>query len=175
MEYAERVSLVLASLEIPADLAERRSLALCPEAAVLVVATVGDDGREYLLTPQAARAWHDMCAAALADGVTLKIVSAFRSLERQAEIIRAKRAEGLSLDSILAESAPPGYSEHHSGCAVDITTEGVRPLEVEFERTPAYEWLSRHAGAFDFSLSFPAGNPYGYAYEPWHWCYKARG
>lgn len=67
------------------------------------------------------------------DGVAVRIVSAFRSVDRQAEIVRDKLARGLSLEAILCVSAPPGYSEHHSGRAVDVTTEGMPPLEVEFE------------------------------------------
>jgi len=116
--------------------------------------------------------WRAMKAAAQSDGVALRIVSAFRSIERQAEIVRAKLERGLSLDAILEVSAPPGYSEHHTGRAVDMTTDGVPALEVEFENTNAYRWLSRRAGEFGFSLSYPAGNPHGYAYEPWHWCHK---
>jgi len=113
-----------------------------------------------------------MQAAAHADGVALRIASAFRSIERQAEIVRAKLARGLSLDAILEVSAPPGYSEHHTGRAVDVTTDGVRPLEIEFETTDAFRWLSRRAGEFGFLLSYPAGNGHGYAYEPWHWCHR---
>src|SRR5437870_1160176 len=63
-----------------------------------------------------------------------------------------------------------------TGCrhrASDVTTdEGVAPLEPEFERTRAFRWLSKNAGRFGFALSFPADNPYGYDYEPWHWCFR---
>lgn len=113
-----------------------------------------------------------MSAAALSDGVVIQIGSAFRSVDRQAEIVRAKLVEGLSLDAVLCVSAPPGYSEHHSGRAVDVTTnEGAAALELEFENTQAFRWLSKNAGRFGFVLSYPAGNPQGYDYEPWHWCF----
>jgi zinc D-Ala-D-Ala carboxypeptidase len=111
-------------------------------------------------------------AAALADGVVVRIVSAFRSIERQAEIVGAKLQKGLSLESILCVSAPPGYSEHHSGRAIDVTTDGVRPLELEFEQAGAFRWLAGHAARFGYFLSFPRDNRYGYAYEPWHWCFE---
>jgi D-alanyl-D-alanine carboxypeptidase len=87
--------------------------------------------------------------------------------------VRAKIEKGLSLESILCVSAPPGYSEHHSGRAIDLTTNGVRPLEQEFEHTDAFQWLSTNAGRFGFALSFPPNNRYGYAYEAWHWCFEA--
>lgn len=109
---------------------------------------------------------------ALADGEVLFIVSAFRGVERQIEIIRRKLDSGDSIDRILTVCAPPGYSEHHTGRAVDVGTSGSALLEPEFGQTSAFDWLGRNAGAFGFSLSYPAGNSYGYAHEPWHWCYR---
>jgi zinc D-Ala-D-Ala carboxypeptidase len=172
MDCPERVRSILAALDIPEDLIRTRSLLLCPEAEHLVVAEVGDDGREHRLAPDAATAWQSMCAAAQADGVVIRIASAFRSIDRQVEIVRGKLEAGVSLAEILSASAPPGYSEHHTGRAVDITTDGVAPFEVEFERTPAFAWLTENAGRFGFVLSFPHGNRYGYQYEPWHWFYR---
>lgn len=170
-----KVDSILASLGISLDTIASRSLVLYPEAAELVVAETGENGREHLLVPAAARAWSALREAAQADRVTITIVSAFRSVERQAEIVRAKLARGQSIDEILSVSAPPGYSEHHTGRAVDLTTEGVRPLEVEFEGTAAFEWLSGNAERFGFFLSYPRQNPYGYLYEPWHWCFRESG
>ena len=170
-----RVKAILAALRIPLESIEARRLVFHPEALDLVIADTGDDGKEYLLVPAAANAWRAMKGAALADGVVIRIVSAFRTIDRQAEIVRAKVEKGLPLESILSVSAPPGYSEHHSGRAVDVTTDGVRPLEQEFEHTDAFRWLLAHAGRFGFVLSFPPGNPQGYAYEPWHWCFNAAG
>ena len=172
MRPPQKIETLLASLQIASVRLTERGLLYQPEAESLVVAEVGDDGREHRLTPPAATDWQAMKAAAQSDGIALRIVSAFRSIERQAEIVRAKLERGLSLDAILEVSAPPGYSEHHTGRAVDMTTDGVPALEVEFEKTNAYRWLSRRAGEFGFSLSYPAGNPHGYAYEPWHWCHK---
>src|ERR1700687_2197040 len=165
------VKALLDSLQISLDVIAARSLVLHPEAGELVLAETGENGREHLLVPAAAEGWRDLRAAALADGVGVRIVSAFRSVERQAEIVRAKLARGLSLEDILCVSAPPGYSEHHSGRAVDVTTEGFAPLEAEFEDSAAFRWLSANARRFGFFLSFPRQNPFGYAYEPWHWCF----
>ncbi|MFL6565417.1 MAG: D-alanyl-D-alanine carboxypeptidase family protein [Burkholderiales bacterium] len=136
------------------------------------MAEIGENGRQHLLVPAAAGAWVSLREAARAGGVARAIVSAFRSVERQAEIVRAKLARGLSLEEILSVSAPPGYSEHHTGRAVDVTTERVRPLEVEFEQTEAFAWLARRAKRFGFFMSYPRDNRHGYLYEPWHWCFK---
>jgi molybdopterin-binding aldehyde dehydrogenase-like protein/D-alanyl-D-alanine carboxypeptidase-like protein len=169
---AIRFRSVLAALGIPLDAIAARRLVAHPEARDLVLAETDETGREHRLVPAAARAWSALAAAARADGVSLRIVSAFRSIDRQAEIVRAKLERGLSIDDVLRVSAPPGYSEHHSGCAVDVTTAGARPLEEEFERTQAFAWLARNAERYGFALSFPRGNRYGYAYEPWHWCFR---
>jgi len=128
------------------------------DAASLVLAEVNNAGREFHLLPGAAAAWQAMRDAAAADGVTLFLVSAFRSVARQHEIVAAKLARGQSLDTILAVSAAPGYSEHHTGCAIDIGTPDSPVLEEVFETTPAFAWLQQHAS--------------GYLYEPWHWCWQ---
>ena len=171
-QSAERIQSLLFSLQIPLDRIAAKGLTLQAEAEELVLAEVGDDSREHRLTPSAAAAWRAMRAAADADGVAIRIASAFRSVQRQAEIVRSKLEQGFSLDSILEVSAPPGYSEHHTGRAIDITTDDTPAFEIEFERTPAFRWLCRRAGDFGFSLSYPHGNPHGYAYEPWHWCHR---
>jgi len=171
-DYLVRVRAVLDELRIPREFFAGRLLPVQREARELELIEVGENGREYLLIPRAATAWRELRSAAEAGGVTLQIVSAFRSLDRQAEIVRGKLACGLSLEAIFSASAPPGYSEHHTGRAVDVSTPGVRALEVEFEETPAFRWLEGNAGNFGFVLSYPRDNPCGYVYEPWHWCYR---
>jgi len=173
IECPERIRSVLNSLKIPTDLIAARSLVLHPEAQEVAVAAIGDDGREYLLTPEAAAKWREMSAAALTDGVVIKIGSAFRSVDRQAEIILDKLAEGLSLAAVLCVSAPPVTANTTpAGQSMSQTDEGA-PLEPEFEKTRAFRWLSKNAGRFGFVLSYPAGNPHGYEYEPWHWCFRS--
>ena len=149
-------------------LAERQ-LILYPEAANLVVAQIDPDGRKHLLTPETAAAWEGLVQAAEADGIALHITSAFRSVARQAEICRHKQAVGQSAEEIFTQSAPPGFSEHHTGCAIDVGTPGCPPCTPEFETTSAFAWLSARAGSFGFHLSFPRNNPQGFVFEPWHW------
>ncbi len=166
-----RIESILAELGIATALVAARSLPECAEACELELAETGEDGREHRLTPEAAAAWKAMKAAALEDGVVLQVVSAFRSIDRQAEIVRRKLAAGKTIEEVLCVSAPPGFSEHHSGRAVDVGTPGSPVLEIEFERTAAFAWLESRAGEFGFRLSYPRDNRCGYQYEPWHWCY----
>lgn len=164
---------ICAGLGISARLLAARGLPEFREPIHLELAEVGADGKEHRLTPQAVIAWRELKVAALADGVELVIVSAFRSIERQTEIVRNKLAAGCMIDDILTLCAPPGYSEHHSGRAADLASPGGPILEVGFAQTAAFAWLSTHAGRFDYTLSYPPGNRFGYQYEPWHWCFGA--
>jgi zinc D-Ala-D-Ala carboxypeptidase len=115
-----------------------------------------------------------MLAAAHAQNIPLQIVSAFRSADYQVGILERKLARGVSIDDILRVNSAPGYSEHHSGRAVDLTSTGYPALEEAFETSPAFAWLSVNAIRFGFFLSYPRGNPHGIVYEPWHWCWHAR-
>ena len=164
----------LAQLNISVETITQRGLREYIEAADLVLAEVAVDGREHLLTPTAAAAWRALKVAALGDGMTLVMVSSFRSVQRQCEIIQAKLAAGQLIDDILLSVAPPGYSEHHTGCAIDIATRDHPLLEISFAHTAEFAWLTQNAGRFGFTLSFPEGNVAGYQYEPWHWCFHYR-
>jgi zinc D-Ala-D-Ala carboxypeptidase len=162
-------------LGVPPDFAGRAALRVCPEAKRLVlIGRAADDGRSLRLTPNAAQAWRKMQSGAAAVGVTLVPLSAFRSVARQTLIIRRKLARGQQIADILKVSAVPGCSEHHTGRALDLGAPGHLKLEVSFARTPEFRWLRKHAGRFGFHLSYPRGNRQGIAYEPWHWCWRAK-
>jgi D-alanyl-D-alanine carboxypeptidase len=171
-DYQLKVNQALQALGISPELIAAKRLPFHVEAQELVVAEVDQSGREYMLTPQAALAWHALKQAAAQDGITLEIVSAFRGLERQIDIIRVKLERGMPIEAILTLSAPPGYSEHHTGRAVDINTPGCEATEEPFEHTEAFRWLTLHGARFGFTLSYPRGNELGFIYEPWHWCFQ---
>lgn len=162
------------ALGVPRDYGRSRKQRLQREPVRLV--SIGRDvhGREQWLQPRAARAFAAIRTRATRDGVDLQVVSAFRSIEYQLGIVERKLARGQPIDDILRVSAAPGYSEHHSGRCLDLTTPGFAALEEEFEYSPAFAWLTRHARDFGFTLSYPRGNPHGIAYEPWHWCWRRR-
>ena len=160
------------ALGVPRDYARARKLARVREPRQLVCIGLDTQQRPQWLTPHAARAWARMREAALAGGVQLQVVSAFRSTEYQLGILQRKLARGQRIEEILRVSAAPGYSEHHSGRALDITTPGFAALEEAFENSPAFAWLRKHARRFGFQLSYPRRNPHGIAYEPWHWCWS---
>lgn len=161
------------SLEIPESYGRDRHLTRQREARALVsVGRAPDDRKIVHLAPPAAAAWQRMRAAAARDGIVLLPLSGFRSVARQTRIIRAKLATGRTLESILQFVAAPGYSEHHTGRAIDIGSPDGAGLEEAFARTAAFRWLRRHAMKFGFHLSYPRRNRHGIGYEPWHWCWR---
>lgn len=162
-----------ARLGVPRDYGRARTLRPVREPRELVCVGADVHARPQWLAPRAARAFVRMRAAAVGDGIELQLVSAFRSAEYQLGILKRKLERGQAIDQILRVSAAPGYSEHHSGRVVDLTTPGYPALEEAFERSPAFAWLMQRARAFGFVLSYPRGNPHGIAYEPWHWCWRS--
>ncbi|MFM7313072.1 MAG: D-alanyl-D-alanine carboxypeptidase family protein [Cyanobium sp.] len=127
------------------------------------------------LRPDAADALRAMQRAAAADGVDLVVLSAFRSIALQKRLFFDVSAERNQSPSTRARvSAPPGFSEHSTGYAVDLG-DGHAPgtnLSPRFDQTAAYRWLAANAARHHFQLSFPRGNRQGVSYEPWHWRYE---
>ncbi len=172
MSRAE-VRLLCSALGITAECLKARGLPFQLEARHLTPVGLGPDGRDKLLHRPAARAWLKMRSAAAKDHIELHLVSAFRSYAFQAALIRGKLQRGASLDAVLCINAPPGYSEHHTGLAVDIGSADSGPLEESFEHTAVFGWLRQHAASHGFAMSYPRGNAQGFSYEPWHWCWRA--
>lgn len=164
---------ILAALGIRHEECLARGLIPYAEPDRLCFVGVDRSGRRHWLIRPAAKAFFALRAAARRDGILLEIVSSFRSVLHQAEIFRRKLGRGIALPAILSVNAPPGFSEHHSGRALDLGTPGCPPAEEAFELTPAFRWLSEHAGRFGFRLSYPRGNAQGFVYEPWHWCFSS--
>ena len=161
-------------LGIPDDYAADGSKPSFEEADVLVEVGPNLVGKMQRLTPKTAEKWREMTTAAHRDGISLLIVSGFRSVEYQASLIRKKINAGQRLVDILEVNAAPGFSEHHTGRAIDIAAPGCRPLTEQFETSTAFGWLQENASIFGFSMSYPRGNSHGFIYEPWHWAQSAQ-
>jgi D-alanyl-D-alanine carboxypeptidase len=144
---------------------------------VMIIASyaTGEDQRFEWLAPEAGKALMKMIYAARDEGVWLIPASGFRTIEQQQKLFQEQIKRRGSIEAAAKISAPPGYSEHHTGFAVDLA-DGHFPkqdIKYQFENTDAYRWLTRRAKEFSFELSFPSNNPQGVSYEPWHWRYVA--
>ncbi len=97
-----------------------------------------------------ASSFHAMEVAAARDGVTLTIVSGFRTYAEQQYLYGCYihcSCNGCNL------AAKPGYSNHESGHALDLNT----------SNPGVYAWLEHHAASFGFHRTVPS--------EIWHWEY----
>ncbi len=129
-------------------------------------------GGGYRLRKAAAAKFQAMVNAARSSGVNITTISAFRSVEDQKRLFFGVGAERGQQPTKRAEvSAPPKYSEHHTGYAVDIGDGSVPAtnLNQDFDTTPAYKWIKANAATYSFELSFPQNNMQKVSYEPWHW------
>ncbi|MEZ7667782.1 M15 family metallopeptidase [Rothia sp. 27098_8_161] len=126
----------------------------------------------HQLRAEAAKAADTMIDAAVADGVTLLVSSAYRSYAVQQQTYQYwVSVNGQQVADQL--SARPGYSEHQTGLAIDFASpEGCR-LEECYRDTLAGQWLAKNAPRYGYILRFPNGRQSvtGYHFEPWHYRY----
>lgn len=102
--------------------------------------------------------WND----ANEQGLVLLVNSSYRTFEEQQE------QYDMSNDDYASR---PGYSEHQTGLALDIVSDGVQGNE--FENTDEFKWLQENAHKYGFILRYPKDKEYitGYNYESWHYRY----
>jgi D-alanyl-D-alanine carboxypeptidase len=86
----------------------------------------------------------------------------------QRRVIARRMAEGKSFEAVTAYVAPPGYSQHETGRAVDLTA-GERP----FAQSATYRWLRQNAADYGFVETYPKDSPGPHPWEPWHWYFTA--
>lgn len=128
--------------------------------------------KQYMRIP-AARAFLEMAIKAHVDeGINLLPAYCFRRHGFQHELfLNWAKKKNVGFEQNVKHVAPAGYSEHHTGYAVDIH-DGPGPRQMPktpFQDRPAYAWLEEHAGEFGFENSFPKNNVQGIIFEPWHW------
>lgn len=118
----------------------------------------------------ALNALSEMQSAAAADGITLYVVSGFRSYDTQAAIY----SNYVSMDGKAEAdrySARPGHSEHQTGYAFDLND-----LNESFADTAEGKWLAANCNKYGFIIRYPKGKEdiTGYMFEPWHVRYLGR-
>lgn len=134
-----------------------------------------------LMEKQAADHLEMMLSAARNDGVSMRVISAYRSEDYQQMLwekeINKEMGCGLDYNAAVARVgrtlALPGCSEHGTGLAVDLGSEAADDVEANFHRTAAGKWLCCHAAEYGFILRYPRMKEHitGIDYEPWHYRY----
>lgn len=114
-----------------------------------------------------------MFQSAAAEGITLRVVSAYRSFDYQIQLFDRYAARN-GIVAANTYSALPGQSEHQTGLVVDVD-DGTSNFTLiqSFDQTAAFKWLDQHAHQYGFILRYPKGKEAitGYIYEPWHYRY----
>ncbi len=121
--------------------------------------------------PNAQKAFSKMASEASKEGISLRIVSGFRSYSTQQSIYNNYVASDGKAEADRY-SARPGHSEHQTGLAFDVNS-----LSQSFENTPEGKWLAANCHKYGFIIRYPKGkeNVTGYMYEPWHIRYLGTG
>ncbi len=120
-----------------------------------------------------------MIEAAAADGINLKVLSAYRTVNYQQRLfdrnVESRMEDGMTYEEAVADTAvniaPAGGSEHNAGLAVDIITENDWDTYTGFEDTEEFAWLQEHAAEYGFIMRYASGKEdiTGFIYEPWHY------
>ena len=147
-------------------------------------------GDTYKLQEEVLEAFIAMQKKAFKEGISIQVVSAYRSFNRQNEIwnrkYKAYMSEGYlpqqAIEKIIEYSTIPGTSRHHWGTDIDIMD--------NFQKTPqkllsegnynnggVYAnlkiWMDNNAAAFGFYLVYTNVQlRNGFKYEPWHYSYE---
>ncbi len=144
-----------------------------------------DEVQGYKFDSRVAGKVRELIAAAKEDGISLAIVSGYRTMERSRMLYANKIAEykAMGYDEATAKVeaarwvAPPGTSEHHSGLAMDIVSADYytkySDLVEAFEKDKEAIWLKENCARFGFILRFPKDKTdiTGINFEPWHFRY----
>jgi len=147
-------------------------------------------GTSIKLQKQVFEAFEEMKKAALKEGISIKIVSGYRSFDRQKLIWNRKYnlyiSQGLepntALQKIVEYSTLPGSSRHHWGTDIDIIDASVKAPnsllnEINYVENGPYfqlkKWMDKNAESFGFYLVYTKNSERkGFKYEPWHYTYK---
>lgn len=137
-----------------------------------VVATGLTGGGE--LRQEAVVALSQLFSAANNEGISLSVLSAYRSYSTQESTYNGYVSQ-YGQEQTDTFSARPGHSEHQTGLAVDVGT-GECNFDQCFGGTIAGKWLQLHAPEYGFIIRYPSDGQEltGYSYEPWHLRYLGK-
>ena len=138
---------------------------------------------KYNLDKKAAESARNLLAAAKKAGYNMQLCSAYRTVEKSAELYKRKVNEfigyGYSEENAKIEAAkwvaPPGTSEHHTGLAMDLVSSDYwsyySDLEHDYEKFDSFKWMYENCAQFGFILRYPKDKQdiTGITYEPWHY------
>ncbi len=124
-------------------------------------------GKSVKLVKEAADAFKELSAAAKALEYNIIGMSGYRTYAYQ-ESLYNRYLQNDTKENVDTYSARPGYSEHHTGLALDVQTDTVSFSN--FGQTSEFEWLIDNAHLYGFVIHYTEDNRWitGYMPEEWH-------
>ena len=115
-------------------------------------------------------AFLEMKKAMNKENLNIRIISAYRDYNYQ-ENLYNNYLKNEKQSIVYTYSARPGYSEHHTGLAIDV--DNTIQSYNNFYLTKEFVWMQDNAYKYGFILRYPKGKEEitGYSYEPWHYRY----
>ena len=121
----------------------------------------------------------EMRNAAENENYNILINTGYRTIAEQERIfndtvsdyMNQGNSQSVAFERARQVAALPGYSEHHTGLAIDFTMNGTYD-----ERLEMWDWLSKNAYKYGFILRYPKNKEHitGYTFEPWHYRYVGK-
>ena len=137
-----------------------------------LIETLNKDNNKVLLEKEAFYYYEQLKEYLKTIGIEIAINEAYRSIEDQEKIVEEFKSI-YDEEKLYKKVAVPGYSEHHTGLAIDIGLIFDKREEEEENikiRESLYQEMHKHLSKFGFILRYPKGKEEitGYSYEPWH-------
>lgn len=149
-----------------------------------------DIGGGERMDARVAASFNELLQGAAAAGVNIDVVSAYRSVSDQTAVFNEKfermKRQGKTDEEAERETMTnmtrPGYSEHHTGLAVDVVDEAWLAsdpdwtLDERYGTTKGGSWLAEHVADYGFVIRYPADKTAitKITYEPWHLRYVGK-
>ena len=149
------------------------------EAKLPLITVKNSFGREFQIEPETYRHFEQLRTVLKQKGIQIELDSVYRSVARQKEIA-AEFTQKYGADYVKKYVAVPGYSEHHTGLAVDIclVVDGkiIDDNDEMIAQKEIFAQIHPLLTEYGFILRYPQGkdNITGYSYEPWHFRYVGK-
>ena len=155
----DRTILVNRTHPVPEDFSDRIKLVIIPM----------DEENCILVEEETAKAYQALQQHLIDSGVPNSPLSGYRSFERQ-QVVWDNFIRDHGPEYAARYVAKPGFSEHQTGLAIDVTLYDQNGNDIEDSCAPEFETMHRILHPFGFILRYPAGREAitGYDYEPWH-------
>ncbi|OTP12075.1 hypothetical protein A5844_000290 [Enterococcus sp. 10A9_DIV0425] len=145
----------------------------------------------YLIDKRIKPEYEEFAQAAQAAGFPLVMVSAYRSVASQEEVFAQNVQQVMASQGVTQEEATnitkqtitePGYSEHHTGLAIDVVDQNwynnypTTVLDASYGNEPGAKWIAENAANYGFIVRYLKGREdvTNITYEPWHLRYVGK-